>query len=99
MIVVSGVIEVAEGGLDSAVEAAKEMTAATRREEGCLSYTFYQDLDNRCLFRVFEEWSDDAALEAHFDSAHMARFRGRLAEVKVVGRDVKRYVVSDVSAL
>lgn len=99
MIVVSGEIEVAEAGLDRAVAAAREMTAATQQEEGCLFYTFYRDLENPCLFRVFEEWRDDAALKAHFDSAHMGHFRERLAGAKVVRRDVKRYVVSDVSSL
>ena len=99
MIVISGVIEVAEAGLDRAVAAAREMTAATRQEEGCLSYTFYRDLENPCLFRVFEEWRDDAALKTHVESEHMARFRERLAGAKIVRRDVKRYVVSETSAL
>lgn len=99
MVIVSGEFEVASGDRDRAVEIAKKMAAATRAEAGCLTYAFYRDLEHPEVFRVYEEWRDDAALDAHFQTPHMAEFRRALGGVNVVRRDVWRYQVSDRTAL
>ncbi|MDH3234012.1 MAG: antibiotic biosynthesis monooxygenase [Alphaproteobacteria bacterium] len=99
MIVVSGVIEVAEKDKDLAIEAATAMAAETRKEAGCRVYAFYQDIENPGAFRVFEEWDDEAALKAHFETPHMGAFRAALAEIGILSRDVKIYRVSGTDPL
>ena len=79
--------------------AAIKVAEATRREDGCRSYSFYRDLENENVFRVFEEWESEEALKLHFETPHMAEFRRVLGDVGIVSRDVKRYIVSDVSTL
>jgi quinol monooxygenase YgiN len=54
------------------VIAALRMMAATRKEAGCISYSFFGDLTESGLFRIFEEWESQQALDAHFVSPHMA---------------------------
>jgi quinol monooxygenase YgiN len=99
MIVVSGVVTVEHDDREAAVAAVTRLAAATRDEEGCLSYAFWSDLEDPGRFRVFEEWQSDEALARHFEQPHMAEFRRAMAAVKVLSREIKRYEVAAVSAL
>ena len=94
MLIVSGIIEIDPDKLEPAVEAAKAMGEATRHEAGCHTYAFYTDIEDPSRFRVFEEWENLAALEAHFQTDHMAEFRAALATVGIRSRSVWRYEVS-----
>jgi len=99
MIVVSGLIEIAEKDVAAAIQAATAMTAETRKEPGCRIYAFYQDIENPGHFRVFEEWDDDASLKAHFATAHMTVFRAKLGEIGILRSDVMKYQISGTEAL
>jgi quinol monooxygenase YgiN len=45
---------------------ARQEAAATRAEDaGCLTYTFLQQSDAPCEFVLYEQWRDQAALDAH----------------------------------
>lgn len=99
MILISGLIELADNDVDAMKTAATAMASATRKEDGCHAYAFYQDIENPAVFRVFEEWESDDALKAHFNAPHMAVFRAALSEATIVRRDLTRYVVSDSGPL
>ncbi|WP_170788628.1 putative quinol monooxygenase [Ruegeria lacuscaerulensis] len=92
MLVVTGVVEVAPEGVEKAAKAAQEMVSETVQEMGCIVYEFSQILGHPNLFRVYEEWESQAALEAHFATTHMAAFRAALAEVGVISNSVCRIV-------
>ena len=92
MLIVTGVVEVAEAGVEKARDAALTMVAETTKEQGCLIYEFSQVLGHATRFRVYEEWQNQAALEAHFATPHMAAFRAVLAEVGVVSSEIHRVV-------
>lgn len=91
MIVVTGVIEVTDGSREKAAMLAAAMAIETRKEAGCISYGFYADIENQNRFRIYEEWKDMAALEAHFATPHMAEFQKGLGTVEVVGADVQKF--------
>ena len=99
MIIVSGEIELDPANAAAVMDAARTMMAETRREDGCLSYTFYQSLERPGVFRVFEEWESLAHLQAHFDTPHMADWRAALGEVGISRRDIKRYEVASAEQL
>ncbi|WP_171176649.1 putative quinol monooxygenase [Ruegeria sp. HKCCD8929] len=92
MLIVTGVVEVAADGVHKARAAAQAMVAETVEEPGCLIYEFSQVLGQDSRFRVYEEWRDQAALDAHFATPHMAAFRAALGEVDVVSREIYRVV-------
>jgi len=46
----------------------------SRAESGCLTYDFYQKQPDGNEFLFFEEWRDQAALDAHFQTQHFAEF-------------------------
>ena len=50
----------------------------SRAESGCLFYDFYEKQPGGNEFLFFEEWRDQAALDAHFKTQHFADFVGAL---------------------
>jgi len=42
----------------------------TRKEEGCLAYELYQDINDETVFSFIEEWKDMESLNRHIDSKH-----------------------------
>ena len=88
MLIVTGTVEVAETGVASMKAAATVMGQASRAEDGCHAYAFWQDLEQPNLFRVYEEWESVDALKAHAATDHMAEFRKSLGEIGVLSRNI-----------
>ena len=99
MIVIAGKIQVRPERREEAVRAALAMVEATRREQGCVSYAFYGDLVDQGTFFLFEEWESDAALAAHFQSEHMARFQQQVPALIAGPPSIKRYAVESATQM
>ena len=46
----------------------RSMTEEIRKEKGCISCFFYQDVENENIFSVIEEWKTKEELESHLKS-------------------------------
>ena len=99
MIVVTGEFRFAEGKDDDVRAAMVDMMNETAKEAGCLHYRFYRDVEHPDRYRVYEEWESDAHLADHAASAHMQVFRGRLKEIGVVSRKVKKMEAGPATGL
>ena len=89
MLIVIALAEVSAESLAALRDAAAAMTAASSNEQGCLSYSFNFDLSAPHLVRIVEVWRDQAALDAHFQTSHMAAFRAAIAgRMKMLSADV-----------
>jgi len=99
MIVVAGEFYIGEDSIETVRAAMIEMAAETAKEDGCIHYRFYQDVEFPDRFHVYEEWESDAHLAAHAASDHMQVYRGKLANAKMISRDVKKMSASDVKTL
>ncbi len=88
MIIIMGTVRLPEGAMEALLPAAETMMAASRAEDGCLHYVYAQDLLDPCVIHVSERWTDQAALDAHFQTAHMQVWRKALAAVKFKSRDL-----------
>ena len=99
MIVIAGHVALDPARREQAIAAAREVMSETRKEKGCISYTFSADLDEPGRFRIFEEWDGDEALRAHFASPHMARFQQAVGGLGVREMAVQRYEVAKVGPL
>ena len=53
----------------------------SRAESGCLTYDFYEKQPGSNEYLFFEEWRDQAALDAHFLTKHFAEFVNALPEL------------------
>ena len=98
-IVVSGVLKMDPAKHDEFAAAALKMAAASNAEEGVLQYGFYADLENAGVFRVFEEYADDAALTSHFTSPHMAEFMGVMGGVGITESSLDQWKNGEKSKL
>ena len=90
MVIVMGTVRVDPDAVQRLRPAMEAMMAASRAEDGCLTYAYALDLLEPGLVRVSELWTDRASLEAHFKTAHMATWRAALAG-QVRERDIKLY--------
>jgi quinol monooxygenase YgiN len=99
MLVIAGEIEIDPVQREQAIAAALRMMEETRREAGCISYTFSGDFADSGRFRIFEEWESQAALDAHFASPHMAAFQAAVGGLGVKRVAIQRYEVSSVGPL
>ncbi|MBC8103151.1 MAG: antibiotic biosynthesis monooxygenase [Cytophagales bacterium] len=95
MLIVAGLIHVKPEAHAVAVEAMSEVMAETRKEAGCISYTFSPDFTDPGLFHLFEEWESQEQLSAHFEAPHIAAFRRRQPEFVARPGEVKIYIVSE----
>ena len=75
MIVVTGRFRLPPERTAEARPAMGKVIAASRAEPGCRAYAYAEDITERGLFRVYEEWDDLAALRNHFATAHMREWQ------------------------
>lgn len=93
MVIVAGTIQIDPAQRELLESAFDRMRQATLAEPGCIEYQAYADRHDRGTILIFERWQDDAALQAHFASAHMAEFRTTLAGATLLRRSFRRYEV------
>ncbi len=91
MIIVAGTIRIPEDKIEALLPTARTTLAATRKEAGCIVYSYAFDVEDRGLVRIYEEWESRAHLEAHFKQPHMVPWREKLAEIGASGRSIKAY--------
>jgi quinol monooxygenase YgiN len=93
-LVIAGTVRVPPDNLAGLKPHMATMLAATRAEDGCLVYAYAEDVAEPGLIRIFEAWRDQAALDAHLQSAHMAAWRAAGAQFGVSDRSLKLYEVA-----
>jgi quinol monooxygenase YgiN len=91
MIVINGTIRIPVANLERARPVLKALVEATRREDGCLSYAFAEDLLEPGLIRISEAWRDEAVLGAHFQAPHFIVWREANPGLGVSDRDLVVY--------
>lgn len=96
MLIIEGWLKLGAGEFDRIADAARELVAATNREDGCLLYAFSRDVDDPDLIRIVERWTGDEALAGHSASAHVAAFNKVMAGVKREGADIRLYAGEEV---
>lgn len=95
MIIVAGTIRIPEDKIEALLPTATATVGATRKEAGCLLYSFAFDIEDRGLMRIFERWESRAHLDAHFKQPHMEPWRQKLAEIGASGRELMLYETGD----
>ena len=98
-LVIAGTIRVPPEKLEAFRPHMLAMLEASRAEDGCLVYSYAEDVAEPGLIRVFEAWRDQAALEAHFATAHLAAWRAAWPEFGVSDRRLIAYEVASQRAV
>ena len=95
MIQINGKIRMGADASPEAMDALIKMVRVSREEDGCLDYTFAQDLADPDTLILYERWRDQEALQAHMASAHMAEFQKTMAANPPKSRDIRMYVTDE----
>jgi quinol monooxygenase YgiN len=98
-ILIAGTVRVPPENLERFKPHMKRMLAASRAEDGCLIYSYAVDVAEPGLVRVFEAWSDQTALDAHFNQPHMAEWRAAWPQFGVSDRRLSLYEVASERVL
>jgi quinol monooxygenase YgiN len=74
-VVVLAVVWVARSGHeDEVANVFRKLETDSRREPGCLMYIVHRQKDQPGRFFIYEQYRDDAALQAHRDSPHFQEY-------------------------
>ena len=86
-------LEIADGRRDefAALARAHGERSVRLEEGGCLSFEVFVPTENAQQVILVEKYADDTALQAHWDSAHMAAYMAQTGSM-IVGRT--RYLCS-----
>ena len=93
-LIVAGTVRVPPENVDRFRPAMTAMMTASRAEDGCIAYGYAEDVAEPGLIHVFEVWRDQAALEAHFQTPHMAQWRAQWPSFGVSDRRLTAYEVA-----
>jgi quinol monooxygenase YgiN len=59
---------------NNVLEAVRQLAEASRREPGCISYIPHELAGDSSLVMIYEQYRDEAALEAHRASPHFHQY-------------------------
>lgn len=96
MLCIAGEITVDEASIDKIADAARKMVEITLTEKPCIAYSFSQSFNDPTCVRVFECWDDQAGLDAHFATPHMAEFQKAMQDITVTGMNIQKYEIASV---
>lgn len=58
-------IKVEKNNREAVLEAAKRLTAASLKQEGCIAYDIFESATRPDVMMICETWKDKSALDAH----------------------------------
>jgi quinol monooxygenase YgiN len=74
-------------------ELLRRLIEPTRAEPGCVGYELLHNADDPTDFTFVEEWADDAALAAHFETDHIKNGLTKFPELASAPLDLRKYSV------
>jgi quinol monooxygenase YgiN len=67
-------VRIREGHEDAVIEPLRKLQEETRREPGCVDYVVQRSRDDRRVYLIYEQYTDEAALDVHRKSAHFSQY-------------------------
>ena len=95
MLLIVGTLRLPAENMEAARPAMKRMADASRAEEGCVEYTYAEDVFEPGLIHVKELWIDQAALDRHFATEHLADWRQAWPSLSIGERNLRVYEVGE----
>ena len=95
MLLVIGTIRLPAEKLLGARPMMRVMVESSRAEDGCVEYSYAEDVLDAGLIHVKEVWRDQAALDRHFASGHLADWRASWPSLCIRDRDLRLYEVNE----
>ena len=90
-ILIAGTVRAPPENIEAFRPHMQAMLAASRAEDGCLDYAYAEDVLEPGLIRVSEVWRDQAALDLHFKTPHIAAWRAAWPSLSIHDRRLTAY--------
>ncbi|ABF42869.1 Antibiotic biosynthesis monooxygenase [Candidatus Koribacter versatilis Ellin345] len=84
-----------EGQEQEMAEAFERLGAASRQEPGCRMYVVHRHREDKRTFFIYEQYDDDAALQAHRDSPHFQKIVKE--DLHLAGRRTDAFLLDPVA--
>lgn len=94
MIIIAGTIELDPERRDEALTTAQPFIDGALTQDGCEAYTWSADLNSPGRVEVFERWTREADLAAHFAGPHYLAMLKALGAFGLRSSDVSKYRVA-----
>ena len=88
-LVITAAVEIQPDKVEQFCLATDSLIINSRAEAGCISYSLYRSATEANRFFFFEEWADQAAIDAHFATPHFKDFGKLLDETGAAPAVVK----------
>jgi quinol monooxygenase YgiN len=95
MLLIVGTIRLPPENLEAARNVMKQMVERSREEDGCLEYSYAEDVLNSGLIHIKEMWRDQPSLDQHFKSRHLSEWRAAWPGLGIHDRRLRSYEVSE----
>jgi quinol monooxygenase YgiN len=92
-LLILGTVRMPPENLAAARPIMQRMVEASRGEDGCLEYVYAEDVLDPGLIHVKEMWVDQAALDRHFEAAHLTEWRAAWPGLRIGDRRLRIYDV------
>ena len=74
-------IQVEKQNYDQVVSIAKDLVAASQKDNGCVAYDLFQSTTRQDVLMICETWKDAASLAAHEQAAHFTTLVPKIQEL------------------
>ena len=91
MIIVAGTVRIPAERMDEIRDIAWATLETTRKEEGCIVYSYAFDVIDPGLLRIYEQWESRGHLDAHGKQPHMDPWRAKMREVGASERSLHSF--------
>lgn len=98
-VIVMGEFRLPLENLEAARPAMEQVVTLTRAEDGCLGYSYAQDMFDPGLIRVAEKWASAEALAAHLAAPHMDEWKRVREGFGLTGRAITMYEIASEKAV
>lgn len=89
MLTINVLLEVKESKRDDYIKFVNELVEASRKEEGCLFYSHFEEVYCRNHFAIVENWANQAAVDAHNETEHFKEFADNISDYLAKDLDLK----------
>ena len=66
MIIITGDLLIKDDSMEQAMQACQKHVVHSRTEPGCISHAVYRDPEDSLRLFFYEQWEDQASIDAHF---------------------------------
>ena len=91
MLLIVGTVRFPPERIAEARPAMERMIVASRQEDGCIAYSYAEDVLVPGMIHVSEAWRDEACFARHAASDHLVSWRAACADLGAFERNLSLY--------